>query len=165
MLLRSPKTARPFGLMVSIVPNERWRLPGAPRTGTVADAGRVGTRPASVPEPFQDADADQAVTGRILSQVVYGVVFAITGSDLPDGTLGVRAAAITSLLMLGVPVTRAIALAAISPDPQHSSGAADRSSPDAVVLHIVIATMPSGLQPRVPAARPGSLSLRGRKPW
>jgi AcrR family transcriptional regulator len=46
----------------------------------------------------------------ILSQVAYGVVFAIADSDLSNGTLGVRAATITSLLMLGVPETRAIAL-------------------------------------------------------
>ncbi|MDX3186932.1 TetR/AcrR family transcriptional regulator [Streptomyces sp. MN03-5084-2B] len=46
----------------------------------------------------------------VLSQLAYGAVFAIADSDLPNGTLGVRAATITSLLMLGVPETRAIAL-------------------------------------------------------
>jgi AcrR family transcriptional regulator len=51
----------------------------------------------------------------ILSQVAYGAVFAIAGSDLPDATPGARAAAITSLLMLGVPQTRAIALAGDRP--------------------------------------------------
>lgn len=46
----------------------------------------------------------------VLSQVAYGAVFAIADGDRPDGTLGARAATITSLLMLGVPETRAIAL-------------------------------------------------------
>lgn len=52
----------------------------------------------------------------ILSQVAYNVVFAIADSDfadgdLADGTRGARAATITSLLMLGVPEPRAVALA------------------------------------------------------
>ena len=46
----------------------------------------------------------------ILSQVAYGAVFAIADSDRSDGTLGARAATITSLLMLGVPETRALSL-------------------------------------------------------
>jgi AcrR family transcriptional regulator len=46
----------------------------------------------------------------LLSQVAYGVVFAIADSDLSNGTLGAPAATITSLLLLGVPETRAIAL-------------------------------------------------------
>ena len=46
----------------------------------------------------------------ILSQIAYGAVFAIADKHLPDGILGARAATITSLLMLGVPETRAIAL-------------------------------------------------------
>jgi hypothetical protein len=45
----------------------------------------------------------------------YGVVFAIADSDLSIGTLGARAATITSLLMLGVPETRAIALVGDQP--------------------------------------------------
>lgn len=51
----------------------------------------------------------------ILSQVAYGAVFAIADSDLSNATLGARAATITSLLMLGVPETRAIALAGDQP--------------------------------------------------
>ncbi len=47
----------------------------------------------------------------LLSQVAYGAVFAIADSDLANDTRGARAAAITSLLMLGVPETRAIVLA------------------------------------------------------
>ena len=46
-----------------------------------------------------------------LSQAAYGVVFAIAEQDRSNRTLGARAATITSLLMLGVPETRAIALA------------------------------------------------------
>ncbi|MGW7681764.1 TetR/AcrR family transcriptional regulator [Kribbella sp. NPDC054772] len=42
----------------------------------------------------------------LLSQVAYGVVFAIA-----DGAVGARAATITSLLTLGVPETQAVALA------------------------------------------------------
>jgi AcrR family transcriptional regulator len=49
----------------------------------------------------------------ILSQLAYGAVFAIADSDL--ATHGARAATITSLLMLGVPETRAIALAGDQP--------------------------------------------------
>lgn len=44
----------------------------------------------------------------ILSQVAYGVVFAVADHELPAGA---RAATITSLLMLGVPEDRAVALA------------------------------------------------------
>jgi len=57
----------------------------------------------------------QHLPAAILSQVAYGAVFAIADSDMPDGTPGARAAAITSLLMLGVPETRAIALAGDQP--------------------------------------------------
>jgi hypothetical protein len=51
----------------------------------------------------------------LLSQVAYGVVFAIADSDPSNGTLGARAATITSLLMLGVPEMRAIALVGDQP--------------------------------------------------
>jgi ABC-type transport system involved in cytochrome c biogenesis permease subunit len=51
----------------------------------------------------------------ILSQVAYGVVFAIADGGLSNGTIGARAATITSLLMLGVPETRAIALVGDQP--------------------------------------------------
>ena len=45
-----------------------------------------------------------------LSQLAYGVVFAIADRDLSNEAGGARAATITSLLMLGVPEARAIAL-------------------------------------------------------
>jgi len=64
----------------------------------------------------QDSDVfAQHLPAGILSQVAYGVVFAIADSDLSNGTLGARAATITSLLMLGVPETRAIALVGDQP--------------------------------------------------
>jgi AcrR family transcriptional regulator len=58
---------------------------------------------------------DSEVFGRhlpadILSQLAFGAVFAIADNDLSNGTLGARAATITSLLILGVPEPRAKAL-------------------------------------------------------
>jgi len=50
-----------------------------------------------------------------LSQVAYGAVFAIADSDRSNEALGVRAATITSLMMLGVPEPRAITLAGDQP--------------------------------------------------
>ena len=46
----------------------------------------------------------------ILSQVAFSAVFAIADNGLSHGTLGARAATITSLLTLGVPEERANAL-------------------------------------------------------
>jgi len=46
----------------------------------------------------------------ILSQVAYAAVFAIADNDLADGSVGARAATITTLLILGVPEARAEAL-------------------------------------------------------
>jgi AcrR family transcriptional regulator len=50
----------------------------------------------------------------ILSQVAFSAVFSIADSDLVDASLGVRAATITSLLILGVPEPRAEALVGAS---------------------------------------------------
>lgn len=55
---------------------------------------------------------DTEVFGRhlpadILSQIAYAAVFTIADNHLSQGTLGTRAATITSLLVLGVPETRA----------------------------------------------------------
>lgn len=47
----------------------------------------------------------------LLGQVAWSAVFAIADNDLPDGTVGVYAPTMTSLLMLGVPEPRARALA------------------------------------------------------
>lgn len=46
----------------------------------------------------------------ILSQLAYAAVFTIADNDLSHGTLGARAATITSLLILGVPEAHARAL-------------------------------------------------------
>jgi AcrR family transcriptional regulator len=46
----------------------------------------------------------------ILSQVAYAAVFSLADNDLSNGSLGTRAATITSLLMLGVPDERATTL-------------------------------------------------------
>ena len=58
---------------------------------------------------------DSEVFGRhlpadILSQIAFAAVFAVADNDLSHGTLGARAATITSLLVLGVPDPRAQAL-------------------------------------------------------
>src|ERR1700691_1768238 len=57
----------------------------------------------------------QYLPASILSQVAYGVVFAIADSDLWNGTLGARAATSPRLLLLRVPETRAIALVGDQP--------------------------------------------------
>jgi AcrR family transcriptional regulator len=59
---------------------------------------------------------DNGIFGRhlpagILSQVAYAAVFSIADDELANGSLGARAATITSLLILGVPEARANALA------------------------------------------------------
>ncbi|MER7927310.1 TetR/AcrR family transcriptional regulator [Streptomyces sp. NPDC096057] len=66
----------------------------------------------------------------ILSQLAYGTVFAVADSDFSDGTLGARAATITSLLTLGVPEADAIALASGAYD-RVLHGEVDESSPAA----------------------------------
>ncbi len=58
---------------------------------------------------------DSQVFGRhlpadVLSQLAYATVFTIADNDLSHGTLGARAATITSLLILGVPEAHARAL-------------------------------------------------------
>ena len=63
---------------------------------------------------------DSAVFGRhlpagILSQIAYAAVFTIADSALSDGTLGPRAATMTSLLVLGVAEPRAQALSGGEP--------------------------------------------------
>ncbi len=94
----------------------RYRVLLALRRGEYGEAihgllGPVDELLADLVKRGQDSDVfARHLPSGILSQLAYGAVFAIADSDLPDGTLGVRAATITSLLMLGVPETRAIAL-------------------------------------------------------
>ncbi|MFR0359384.1 TetR/AcrR family transcriptional regulator [Streptomyces sediminimaris] len=94
----------------------RYRVLLALRRGEYSEAihdllGPVDELLADLVKRGQDSDVfAQHLPAGILSQVAYGAVFAIVDSDLPNGSLGARAATITSLLMLGVPETRAIAL-------------------------------------------------------
>ena len=99
----------------------RYRVLLALRRGEYGEAihsllGPVDELLADLVERGQDSDVfAQHLPADILSQVAYGAVFAIASSDLSNGTPGARAATITSLLMLGVPETRAIALAGNQP--------------------------------------------------
>lgn len=94
----------------------RYRVLLALRRGEYGEAihgllGPVDELLAALVERGQDSGVfARHLPAALLSQVAYGVVFAIADSDLPDGTPGARAATITSLLMLGVPETRATAL-------------------------------------------------------
>ena len=94
----------------------RYRVLLALRRGEYGEAihgllGPVDELLADLVKRGQDGDVfARHLPAGILSQVAYGVVFAIADSDLSNGTLGARAATITSLLMLGVPEARAIAL-------------------------------------------------------
>jgi AcrR family transcriptional regulator len=96
----------------------RYRVLLALRRGEYGEAihgllGPVDELLAGLVKRGQDGDVfAQHLPAGILSQVAYGAVFAIADSDLSNGNHGVRAATITSLLMLGVPEKRAIALVA-----------------------------------------------------
>ncbi|AZP22521.1 TetR/AcrR family transcriptional regulator [Streptomyces aquilus] len=99
----------------------RYRVLLALRRGEYGEAihallGPVDELLADLVKRGQDAGVfAQHLPAATLSQIAYGVVFAIADSDRSNGTLGPRAATITSLLMLGVPETRAIALAGDQP--------------------------------------------------
>jgi hypothetical protein len=85
----------------------RYRVLLALRRGEYGEAihgllGPVDELLADLVERGQDSDVfAQHLPAGILSQVAYGVVSAIADSDLPNGTLGARAATITSQLMPG----------------------------------------------------------------
>ena len=99
----------------------RYRVLLALRRGEYGQAihsllGPVDELLADLVKRGQDSDVfARHLPAAILSKVAYGAVFAIADSDQSNGTLGARAATITSLLMLGVPETRAIALAGNQP--------------------------------------------------
>ena len=99
----------------------RYRVLLALRRGEYGEAihgllGPVDELLADLVKRGQDSGVfAQHLPAGILSQVAYGAVFAIADSDLSNGTHGARAATITSLLMLGVPETRAIALVGDQP--------------------------------------------------
>ncbi|WP_093714976.1 TetR/AcrR family transcriptional regulator [Actinacidiphila alni] len=95
----------------------RYRVLLALRRGEYGDAihGLLG--------PVDDLLADLVARGQeshvfarhlpaaALSQTAYGVVFALADSARSHGTPDARAATVTTLLMLGVPEERAVALA------------------------------------------------------
>jgi AcrR family transcriptional regulator len=99
----------------------RYRVLLALRRGEYGEAihsllGPVDELLADLVKRGQDSDVfAQHLPAGILSQVAYSTVFAIADSDLSNETRGARAATITSLLMLGVPETRAIALVSDQP--------------------------------------------------
>src|SRR6202012_2134137 len=99
----------------------RYRVLLALRRGDCGEAirgllGPVDELLADLVRRGQDSDVfARHLPAGILSQVAYGAVFAIADSELPNGPRGARAATITSLLMLGVPETRAVALTGDQP--------------------------------------------------
>jgi AcrR family transcriptional regulator len=99
----------------------RYRVLLALRRGEYGEAihgllGPVDELLADLVKRGQDSGVfAQHLPAGILSQVAYGAVFAIADSEVSNGSLGSRAATITSLLMLGVPEARAIALVGDQP--------------------------------------------------
>jgi AcrR family transcriptional regulator len=74
--------------------------------------GPVDQALADLVQRGQDSQAfSRHLPSGMLSQIAYSAVFSVAFDDLSNGTLGVRAATITSLLILGVPEARAMALA------------------------------------------------------
>jgi AcrR family transcriptional regulator len=94
----------------------RYRVLLALRRGEYGEAihgllGPLDELLADLVQRGQDSDVfAQHLPAGMLSQLAYGAVFAIADSDRSDGPVDSRAATITSLLMLGVPETRALAL-------------------------------------------------------
>ena len=73
--------------------------------------GPVEKTLADLVERGQDSEAfGRHLPADILSEVAFAAVFAIADNDVPEGDVGVRAATMTSLLMLGVPEARATSL-------------------------------------------------------
>ncbi|MGW4593392.1 TetR/AcrR family transcriptional regulator [Amycolatopsis thermoflava] len=99
----------------------RYRVLLALRRGEYGEAihgllGPLDELLADLVKRGQDSDVfAQHLPAGTLSQLAYGTVFAIADGDLSNATRGPRAATITSLLLLGVPETRATALAADQP--------------------------------------------------
>lgn len=99
----------------------RYRVLLALRRGEYAEAihsllGTVDELLADLVQRGQDGGVfAQHLPAGMLSQIAYSVVFAIADSEFSSGTRGARAATITSLLVLGVPEKRAIALAGDQP--------------------------------------------------
>ena len=94
----------------------RYRVLLALRRGEYGEAihgllGPVDELLADLVKRGQDSDVfARHLPAGILSQLAYGVVFAIADSERSNAIPGARAAMITSLLLLGVPETHAVAL-------------------------------------------------------
>ncbi|WP_037361762.1 TetR/AcrR family transcriptional regulator [Amycolatopsis orientalis] len=95
----------------------RYRVLVALRRGEYGEEihsilGPVEKMLAELVERGQDSELfGKHLPADVLSEVAYAAVFAIADNDLSRGTLGVGAATVTSLLMLGVPEARAKFLA------------------------------------------------------
>ena len=99
-----------------------WPLVRRYRVLLALRRGEYGEEIHALLGPFDETLADLVQRGqdsqefgrhlpaRILSQVAYAAVFSIADNDLSNGSLGARAATITSLLILGVPEASAQAL-------------------------------------------------------
>ena len=130
----------------------RYRVLLALRRGEYGEAihgllGPLDELLADLVKRGQDSDLfARHLPAGILSQVAYGAVFAIAISDLSNGTLGARAATITSLLMLGVPEARAIALV----DNEEVGVAGDRPATPTLPIR---RSGPPGLPPSGPMRR------------
>ncbi|NBH03187.1 TetR/AcrR family transcriptional regulator [Amycolatopsis sp. SID8362] len=99
-----------------------WPLTDRYRVLVVLRRGEYGEEIHSLLGPVEKTLADLVKRGQdgelfghhlpadVLSAVAFAAVFAIADNDLARGTLGVRAATMTSLLTLGVPEARAKSL-------------------------------------------------------
>ena len=99
-----------------------WPLAHRYRVLVMLRRGEHGAEIHSVLGPVEKTLADLVERGQdsgafgrhlpadVLSEVAFGAVFAIADYDLSRAALGARAAAVTSLLMLGVPEARATSL-------------------------------------------------------
>lgn len=99
-----------------------WPLAHRYRVLVVLRRGQYGEAIHSLLGPVERTLADLVGRGQdsgafgrhlpadVLSEVAFAAVFAIADNDLSHGALGVHAATMTSLLMLGVPEARAKSL-------------------------------------------------------
>ncbi|MGW5717327.1 TetR/AcrR family transcriptional regulator [Amycolatopsis sp. NPDC003865] len=91
----------------------RYRVLVALRRGEYGEEihallGPVEKTLAELVERGQDGKAfGRHLPADVLSEIAFATVFTIADKDLSHGALGVRAASMTSLLMLGVPEARA----------------------------------------------------------
>jgi len=94
----------------------RYRVLVAFRRGEYGDEihallGSVDTAVAALVQRGQDDTVfARHLPAAVLSQLAFAAVFSIADHDSSAEVLGARAAAITALLMLGVPESRALAL-------------------------------------------------------